>query len=90
MEHEGETRSPPGPRPKGLRGQTKSESGKDLSVHETGTSGIANSNLSPKVQQVQYGPLNTEEHKVQVQRDKPREVLQETPERKQRKGTIAK
>ena len=41
MEHEGETQSPPGPKPKGLRGWTKSELGKDLGVHKIGVSEVS-------------------------------------------------
>ena len=70
MECEGKTWSPLGPRPEGLGGWTKSESGIDLGAHEIGMSGIVNSNISPKVQQVQDGPLNTGEHKVGIHRDK--------------------
>ena len=50
VEREGKTQSPPGPRPEGLGGWTKSESGIDLGAHEIGVSGIVNSNISPKVQ----------------------------------------
>ena len=41
MEHEGETQSSSGPKPKGLGGWTKSELGKDLGVHEIGMSEVS-------------------------------------------------
>ena len=63
MECEGETWSPPGPKPKGLGGWRKSKLGKDLGAHEIGVSEVSrvkyskssrsgskvNSNISPEV-----------------------------------------
>ena len=46
MEHEGKTQSPLEPRPEGLGGQTKSELGKDLGVHEIWASGAGTSKIA--------------------------------------------